>query len=84
MIFLRRFFEYVKHRMRTHHFVVESPAAFLKDIQMRMAIERKPLRFCAERLASLMRTLELADMSDFGPLILLANFATLVSTYAKG
>lgn len=82
--FLLRFFEYVKYRMRTHHVVVESTAAFLKDLQVRMAIERKPLRFCAERLQSLMRTLELADLSDFGALILLSNFATLISTYAKG
>uniref|UniRef100_A0A915LAG4 DNA 5'-3' helicase n=1 Tax=Romanomermis culicivorax TaxID=13658 RepID=A0A915LAG4_ROMCU len=82
--FLLRFFEYVKYRMRTHHVIVESSACFLKDIQSRMAIERKPLRFFAERLQSLMRTLELADLSDFGSLIHLSHFATLISTYAKG
>lgn len=43
-----------------------------------------PLRFCAERLRSLLHTLEIADLADFSPLTLLANFATLVSTYAKG
>lgn len=42
------------------------------------------LRFCAERLRSLLHTLEIADLADFSPLTLLANFATLVSTYAKG
>ena len=31
-----------------------------------------------------MHTLEIADLADFSPLTLLANFATLVSTYAKG
>ncbi|VFV32891.1 low quality protein: tfiih basal [Lynx pardinus] len=41
-------------------------------------------RFCAERLRSLLHTLEIADLADFSPLTLLANFATLVSTYAKG
>lgn len=41
-------------------------------------------RFCSERLASLLRTLELADMSDFRALTLISNFATLVGTYAKG
>uniref|UniRef100_A0A914W6J6 DNA 5'-3' helicase n=1 Tax=Plectus sambesii TaxID=2011161 RepID=A0A914W6J6_9BILA len=84
VVFMRRVLEYVRHRMRTPSVLVESPAAFLRDIQARMAIDRKPLRFCAERLASLTRTLELADLSDFGPLVLLANFATLISTYAKG
>nr|XP_005900409.2 PREDICTED: TFIIH basal transcription factor complex helicase XPD subunit [Bos mutus] len=41
-------------------------------------------RFCAERLRSLLYTLEISDLTDFSPLTLLANFATLVSTYAKG
>lgn len=42
------------------------------------------LRFCAERFASLARTLELADVSDFSALVKLTNFATLVSTYSRG
>lgn len=41
-------------------------------------------RFCAERLRSLLNTLELPDISDYGGLTLVANFATLVSTYSKG
>ena len=42
------------------------------------------IRFCAERLASLIKTLEIGDISDFGPLILISQFATLVSTYTRG
>lgn len=41
-------------------------------------------RFCAERLHSLLMSLELMDLGDFSPLTLIANFATLVSTYTKG
>ncbi|XP_066065198.1 LOW QUALITY PROTEIN: general transcription and DNA repair factor IIH helicase subunit XPD, partial [Chamaea fasciata] len=41
-------------------------------------------RFCAERLHSLLRTLPLPDVADFSPITLVANFATLVSTYSKG
>lgn len=41
-------------------------------------------RFCSERLRSLLRTLEIADISDFSPITLISNFATLVSTYSKG
>ena len=41
-------------------------------------------RFCSERLQSLLYTLELPDIADYGPLRLIANFATLVSTYSKG
>lgn len=43
-----------------------------------------PRRFCAERLHSLLRTLEIMDVADFSAITLVANFATLVSTYAKG
>ncbi|MBN3285299.1 ERCC2 helicase, partial [Polyodon spathula] len=44
-----------------------------------------PLRkFCAERLRSLLRTLEIADIADFSAVTLISNFATLVSTYSKG
>ena len=82
--FLKRFLEYVKSRMRIQHVIQESPAAFLKDIQSKVCIERKPLRFCAERLRSLIRTLEVSDITDFSSLTLLCNFATLVSTYTKG
>ncbi|XP_030073294.1 general transcription and DNA repair factor IIH helicase subunit XPD isoform X2 [Microcaecilia unicolor] len=84
MGFLKRFLEYLKSRLRVHHMVQESPPSFLKDIYERVCIERKPLRFCAERLRSLVRTLEIADIADFSPITLIANFATLVSTYAKG
>ena len=41
-------------------------------------------RFCAERLRSLLQTLEITDIVSFGSLGLVAGFATLVSTYSKG
>uniref|UniRef100_A0A670ZAY4 General transcription and DNA repair factor IIH helicase subunit XPD n=1 Tax=Pseudonaja textilis TaxID=8673 RepID=A0A670ZAY4_PSETE len=82
--FLKRLLEYLKSRLRIHHVVQESPPSFLKDIFEKVCIERKPLRFCAERLRCLLRTLEIADISDFSPITLISNFATLVSTYSKG
>lgn len=62
--------EYIKTRLRVQHVVQETPARFLKDIQQKVCIERKPLRFCAERLASLMRTLEITDMTEYSGLVL--------------
>lgn len=84
IIFLKRFLEYVKTRLRVQHKVQESPPSFLKDIATKVCIDRKPLRFCYERLRSLLNSLELVDMQNFAPLILVANFATLVSTYTQG
>ena len=54
------------------------------DIARKVCIERKPLRFAAERLASLIRTLEVSHANDFSPLTVISHFATLVSTYTKG
>ncbi|KAG7274628.1 hypothetical protein CRUP_009671 [Coryphaenoides rupestris] len=82
--FLKRFLEYLKSRLRVHHVVQESSPQFLKDIFDKVCIDRKPLRFCAERLRSLLRTLEIADITDFSPVTLIANFATLVGTYSQG
>ncbi|XP_064408801.1 general transcription and DNA repair factor IIH helicase subunit XPD isoform X2 [Latimeria chalumnae] len=82
--FIKRFLEYLKSRLRVHHMIQESPPSFLKDIFEKVCIERKPLRFCSERLRCLLRTLEITDIADFSPIVLLANFATLVSTYGKG
>lgn len=82
--FVKRFVEYLKTRLRVQHVVQESSAGFLQDIARKVCIERKPLRFCSERLASLIRTLEISHSSDFSALTLISHFATLVSTYTKG
>lgn len=84
LMFLRRLMEYLRHRMTARAVQLESPAAFLRDIKQRMMIERTPLRFCAERFASLVRTLELADVSELSAVVKLTTFATLVSTYSRG
>lgn len=82
--FMRRFNEYMKTRLRVQHVVAETPAYFIQHIQQTVCIERKPLRFCSERLHSLLGALEMVDVNTFSPLLLLANFATLVSTYTRG
>ncbi|XP_064485042.1 general transcription and DNA repair factor IIH helicase subunit XPD-like isoform X2 [Ornithodoros turicata] len=82
--FVHRLLEYVKMRLRVQHVVQESPAAFLRDILQKVCIERKPLRFCSERLRSLLRTLQVVDPTNYAQLMKLCNFATLVSTYTKG
>ena len=84
VIFMKRFLEYVKTRIRVQHKVQESPPSFLKDIYAKVLIDRKPLRFCFERLKSLLKSLELADVENYAALIVLANFATMVSTYTQG
>ncbi|RHZ46672.1 TFIIH/NER complex ATP-dependent 5'-3' DNA helicase subunit RAD3 [Aspergillus thermomutatus] len=82
--FLKRFIEYLKTRMKVTHTISETPPSFLTHVKDLTFIERKPLRFCAERLTSLVRTLELVNIEDYQPLQEVATFATLVATYDKG
>lgn len=82
--FLKRFIEYLKTRMKVLHVISETPNSFLRHLKELTFIERKPLRFCSERLTSLVRTLELTQLEDFAALKEIVTFATLVSTYEEG
>ncbi|GAA5948612.1 hypothetical protein JCM10213_003558 [Rhodosporidiobolus nylandii] len=82
--FLARFVEYLKTRMRVLHVVAETPLSFLQHLKDITFIERKPLKFCADRLSSLVRTLELTRIDEFSSLQKVAAFATLVATYHEG
>ncbi|KAB5585370.1 hypothetical protein GE09DRAFT_1070441 [Coniochaeta sp. 2T2.1] len=82
--FLKRFIEYLKTRMKVRTTISETPLSFLAHLKEYTFIEKKPLRFCAERLTSLVRTLELTNIEDYQPLQEVATFATLVATYEKG
>jgi DNA excision repair protein ERCC-2 len=70
--------------MKVLHVISETPPSFLSHLRELTFIEKKPLRFCAERLTSLVRTLELTNIEDYQPLQEVAMFATLVATYDKG
>jgi len=70
--------------MRVLHVVAETPLSFLQHLKDITFIERKPLKFCAERLTSLVRTLELTGLDQYSQLQKVAAFATLVATYEKG
>ena len=58
---------------------VETPAAFLLDLERRTALEQTPLKFFHTRLSSLIRTVEVADLEDSHALGQVADFASLVA-----
>ncbi|WOO79552.1 General transcription and DNA repair factor IIH helicase subunit XPD [Vanrija pseudolonga] len=82
--FLKRFIEYLKTRMRVLHVVAETPQSFLAHLKEITYIEKRPLQFCAERLTSLIQTLNLTNIDEHYALQKIAGFATLVATYEKG
>ncbi|QPG74525.1 TFIIH/NER complex ATP-dependent 5'-3' DNA helicase subunit [Brettanomyces nanus] len=82
--FMKRFIEYLKTRMKVLHVISETPTSFLQHLKQLTFIDRKPLRFCSERLSMLVRTLEVSDIEEYTSLKDIATFATLVSTYENG
>lgn len=82
--FLKRFIEYLKTRMKVLHVISETPTSFLQHLKQLTFIDKKPLRFCSERLSLLVKTLEISNLEDFTALKDVSTFATLVSTYEQG
>eukprot|EP00897_Mesotaenium_endlicherianum_P010484 jgi/Mesen1/9464/ME000627S08848 len=82
--FLRRFVQYLRTRMATTQVESEGPAAFLAALAGATAIDARSLRFCYDRLGSLMLTLEVADTEELAPLAGVCDLATLVGTYERG
>lgn len=68
VLFLRRFVEYLKTRAATTAVVSQSCSAFLADIAAGVDVDGKTLRFCYDRLSSLMKTLELHNTDEYWPI----------------
>ena len=84
MAFLRRFVDHLKERLGCQAFQSENPTSFLDRLRNTTQIDAKSLKFCYDRLQSLMKTLEIVDTDDYYGLSLVADFGTLVGTYDRG
>eukprot|EP00877_Chromochloris_zofingiensis_P005022 jgi/Chrzof1/14520/Cz09g05250.t1 len=82
--FLKRFVAYLFDRMKVPNVVTESPTTFTMRVQETVRVDAKTLRFCYDRLSSLLKTLEITNTDDFLPVQLVADFGTLLGTYSRG
>ncbi|KAI9908822.1 hypothetical protein PsorP6_003297 [Peronosclerospora sorghi] len=82
--FLRRLIEYWRQRIRVRQVETETPQAFLHHLHQAISVDVKPMKFCYTRLNSLLRTLEVTNLEEYNSLTHVADFATLVATYAEG
>eukprot|EP00639_Heterosigma_akashiwo_P012407 CAMPEP_0206361122 /NCGR_PEP_ID=MMETSP0294-20121207/149_1 /ASSEMBLY_ACC=CAM_ASM_000327 /TAXON_ID=39354 /ORGANISM="Heterosigma akashiwo, Strain CCMP2393" /LENGTH=597 /DNA_ID=CAMNT_0053805897 /DNA_START=1 /DNA_END=1795 /DNA_ORIENTATION=+ len=82
--FMKKILEHLKSRLGARTVESETPLAFLHRLHQATQLEVKPLKFAYSRLNSLLRTLEVTSLDDFRPLQDVADFATLVATYAEG
>lgn len=53
-------------------------------LQAQAGIDSKSLKFCYDRLHSLLLTLEVTDTDEFMHIQTVCNFATLLGTYTRG
>lgn len=80
--FLRRLVQYLRDKkMRGRESKQEQPSRFLYEMRTDLQDDIRPLRFCSERLKSLLQTLEISEVAEFSPLQRIADFATLLGTY---
>lgn len=84
LAFLSRFLEYLKKRLTIRQVESQSPKNFVQHCSSEVMVETRTLRFCYDRFTSLMKTLEIVDTDEYTPIQLVADFGTLVGTYAKG
>lgn len=81
---LDKVIQYLRTRISVKQVFQESPSFFLKRFGEAMGMaDTKPLRFCTGRLNSLLKTIEITNLDKYQPIGLVADFATLASTYEK-
>ncbi|KAL0419912.1 UNVERIFIED_CONTAM: General transcription and DNA repair factor IIH helicase subunit XPD [Sesamum radiatum] len=81
---LRRLVQYFKGRLQTENVEKEGPVTFVASINAQVGIDQKMLKFCYDRLHSLMLTLEITDTDEFLHIQAICDLATLVGTYTRG
>ncbi|KAM1169384.1 hypothetical protein ACFX13_031885 [Malus domestica] len=81
---LRRLVNHLEGRLETENVEKEGPVSFVATISTQAGIDQKTLKFCYDRLHSLMMTLEITDTDEFLHIQTICDFATLVGTYTRG
>lgn len=62
---LKRLLDYLKHRLKAEKVESEGPTSFVMSLNTQTLIDQKTLKFCYDRLHSLLLTLEITDTDEF-------------------
>ena len=81
---LRKLIVYLKELLRSKQPEMLSPLSLVYKLQEQYFIDQRTLKFCQQRLALLLNTLQVNNIEEFRALNLVANLATLIATYFKG
>ncbi|XP_024529521.1 general transcription and DNA repair factor IIH helicase subunit XPD [Selaginella moellendorffii] len=82
--FLQRAVQYLRERLDTDTVVKEGPVSFTTTMSTAAGLDQKALKFCYDRLHSLLLTLEVTEIDEFLHVQTVCNFLTLVGTYTRG
>lgn len=82
--FMKHIVAWLRERVKVAAVQTETPTSFLTALSAKLAVDIKPLRFAYARLSSLLRTLQVTGIDEFGPLTVVADFCTLLATYPQG
>ena len=80
---LKKICVYFKGLMDGDKVDVSTALSFLREMEEKSGLDRKPLKFTASRLNHLLRNLEISSLDEFKALNEVANFVTLLATYPE-
>jgi len=81
---LRRIVNYLKRYLNVDRAQCEGPLSIVHKIEEEVEVDSKSLKFCHERLRSLLNTLRVSGLDEFTPITKVSDFVTLLGTYSQG
>lgn len=81
---LRRVVNFLRRYVNVDRAQCEGPLSIAHKLEEDAEVDSKSLKFCHERLRSLLNTLRVPNLDDFTPITKVADFVTLLGTYAQG
>lgn len=81
---LKRIVTFLRRYLLVERAQCEGPLSVAQRIEEDVEVDSKSLKFCHERLRSLLNTLRVSNLEEFTPITKVADFVTLLGTYAQG
>lgn len=82
--FMHRLVSFLKTYVRVDKATTSGTLSLLHQMEENADVDSRSLKFSYERMRSLLNTLQVSGQDEFGPISRVADFVTLLSTYAKG
>ncbi|OII73955.1 DNA repair related protein [Cryptosporidium ubiquitum] len=81
---MKKLILYLQEYIRVYSTRIEGPLTFVKHIEASCYIQSGLLKFCDERLRSLLNTLRIVESDQYSSLELVCTFFTILGSYSKG